>query len=149
MGVAGSGDRLTPRLIVSKDASDVLGDLLVDNRSLSVPARGLALIAAAALALLGISVVQTAVAPAAHADTETVVFDSLPATPPGSLASYGMQAYSMKEFGQRLQLGGTARELSSIEIGFVDWACENWASGGNPCETTPGSSFTLPITVNV
>ena len=115
-----------------------------------MPARGLALIAAAALALLGLSVAQSMLAPSARADASTVtVFDSLPAANPGSLASYGMQAYQMKEFGQRLQLAGTARELSSIEVGFVDWACENWASGANLCTTTPGASFTVPITVNV
>ncbi|HWL03112.1 MAG TPA: hypothetical protein VNQ52_12165, partial [Microbacteriaceae bacterium] len=127
-----------------------MGDLLVDNRTISAPARGLALIAAAVLALLGVSVTQSAFAPAAHADAgEVVVFDSLPATSPGSLSSYGMQAYQMKEFGQRLQLGGTARELSTIEIGFVDWACGNWASGANPCVTEPGTTFAVPITVNV
>jgi len=114
-----------------------------------VPARGLALIAAAALALVGISVAQSSLAPAAHADDTVVVFDSLPATAPGSLSSYGMQAYQMKEFGQRLQLGGTARGLSSIEIGFVNWACQNWASGANPCVTEPGETFEVPITVNV
>jgi len=136
--------------VASEDANDVSGDPLVDNRIKSLPARGLALVSAAALTLVGVCVAQAASAPSASAvPTSAVVFDSLPATNPGSLASYGMQAYQMREFGQRLQLGGTARMLGSIEIGFVDWACENWASGATPCTTTPGAAFTVPVTVNV
>ena len=122
---------------------------MVGNHTFSVPARGLALIGAVALALLGISVAQSALAPAARADGgEVVIFDSIPDTIPQNWASQGAQAYKMQEFGQRLQLGGTARQVASVTVGFSSWTCENWATS-DPCSTTPGTSYELPVTINI
>jgi len=112
------------------------------------PARAIALIAAGALALLGVAAAQTAAAPAARADSGVVVFDSVPETLPQNWVSQGAQAYGMQEFGQRLQLDGTARIVSSITVGFSSWTCENWATS-DPCATTPGTSYTLPVTVKL
>jgi len=109
-----------------------------------------ALVASVTLALAALAVAETVAAPAARADSVVVVFDSVPSTLPQNWASQGAQAYSMKQFGQRVQLDGASRNISSITVGFSSWACESWATPSDPClTTTPGASFELPITVNL
>lgn len=110
--------------------------------------RAFALATAAGLALAGLAALQTAGAPAARADDVTV-FDSIPGDLPQNWASQGFQAYSMQEFGQRLQLAGTARTVTSVTIGFSSWTCENWATSDPCATTTPGTGYDLPVSVQL
>ena len=110
-------------------------------------ARAVGAIAAAALALVG--VVAVAVVPAAAAPSDTVVYDSVPATLASSYPSLGYQATSTDEFGDYIVLGGSQRELTTATVGMVSWTCGNWESGSSPCTTTPGDTYTHPITLNL
>lgn len=91
-----------------------------------------------------------------------VIYDSIPAIFPGSFPSLGYEATSTDEFGDHIAFAGVSRGLHSIEISLTNWACENdfdyvggaWAPNrdgyaGEACETTPGSTFTHPITLNI
>jgi hypothetical protein len=63
---------------------------------------------------------------------------------PGSYASLGVQATSTRRVGQRIVMkqGGAVKKLLVV---LTSWACET--GGGATCATTPGSSFSHPITV--
>ncbi|MEO6115226.1 MAG: cell wall-binding repeat-containing protein [Pseudolysinimonas sp.] len=120
--------------------------------------RTLSVVAASALALAGI----VAVAPAAiavPASTATIAYTSIPATLPLTYPSLGFAATTTSEFGDEVQLApGTARAVTSVSVGLDDWACQSdftkaggtWTAGtGGPCVTTPGASFTHPITLTL
>ncbi len=106
--------------------------------------RALAALTTVVLAAGG--VVALAAAPAAAA--EVAVYNSIPTVLPPSYPSLGYQATQTDEFGDYVQLDGNDRVVSSITLGMTDWACENWATA-DPCATTPGSTFTHPITLNL
>ncbi len=113
----------------------------------SLAARALGAVAATALAVAGL--VAVAVAPAAATPADTVVYDSVPATLASSYPSLGYQATSTDEFGDYVVLGGTQRELTTATVGLVSWTCGNWESGSSPCTTTPGDTYSHPITLNI
>ena len=98
------------------------------------------------VALAAAGLVAGAVAPASA--VTTLVYDSIPVSSPGSYPSIGYQATSTNELADLVTLGGTDRALSSVTVGLTNWACESWAAA-TPCVTTPGSSFTHLITLNL
>lgn len=106
-----------------------------------------ALASIAAVSLTATALVVGAATPAAAASA--VVYDSIPDPLPPAYASLGYQATSTSEFGDYIQLGGDERVITDVTVGLTNWACENWAAGANPCDTTPGSSFVHPITLNL
>ncbi|MAT17782.1 MAG: hypothetical protein CMF56_04355 [Leifsonia sp.] len=110
------------------------------SRSLT-PTRRLAAVslAAGAMALLASPI-------AAHAATSDV-YDAIPDTLAPSYVSLGYQATQTAEFGDLVELAGTDRDLEAVTIVMVNWACET--GSGTTCETTPGSSFSHPVTVNI
>jgi hypothetical protein len=57
------------------------------------------------------------------------------------------QAQRTSEFGDEVQFGDTERELASIEVVMSSWACESGSM--TTCTTTPGATFTHPITMNI
>jgi len=109
--------------------------------------RWLALISAGALALVGLALAEQSSAEPAHAET-TTVFDSIPTTLAPTYLSQPFSALQVSEFGEAVTLtrGG---DLASVSVVFVSFACEtgNWSTGD--CQTTPGSSDTVPITLKV
>ncbi len=76
---------------------------------------------------------------------------------PPSFVSVGYQARSTSEFGDDIKLGGTDRTLQNVTVGLNDWACQSdytlsgstWTATGKPCVTTPLSTFSHPITLNI
>jgi len=111
------------------------------------PSRLRALASIAALSLTATALVVGAASPAVAASA--VVYDSIPDPLPPAYSSLGYQATSTSEFGDYIQLGGDERIITDITVGLTNWACENWSTGANPCVTTPGSSFTHPITLSL
>lgn len=90
------------------------------------------------------------------------IYDSIPANYPGSFPSLGYEATSTDEFGDHIMFAGASRDLHSVEVGLTNWACENdydnvggvWVPNrdgyaGDACESTPGSSYSHPITLNI
>jgi len=63
--------------------------------------------------------------------------------------SEAFEAQSTNEFGDRVTLAGTARELDSLSVSFNSYGCEtgHWYDG--LCQSTPGATFTHPITANI
>jgi hypothetical protein len=90
----------------------------------------------------------------AAATAGTVIFDNTPTVVPASLPSYGAQAYSFNEWGGGVTFAGSARKLSTATVIMNSWACQSgdWTvPQGSPgaCVTTPGATYSVPITFNV
>ena len=77
------------------------------------------------------------------------IYDNIPNPMPGNLPSVGYAATQAEEFGDRLLFGGTARTLTTVVQGMSSWGCESghWNTGN--CVTTPGATFSHPITLNI
>jgi hypothetical protein len=78
----------------------------------------------------------------------TVVYDNLPATLPGNLPSEGFQYTQSSEFGGQVGLAGTQRVASWAEVALDSFGCQQGTYAGN-CQTTPGATFSTPITLNL
>ena len=78
-----------------------------------------------------------------------VIFDNHPGTLPANLASIGPEAYSYNEFGAQVGFDGTARKLSTATVTMSSWACQTGTWSTHDCVTTPGATYTAPITFNV
>jgi hypothetical protein len=78
-----------------------------------------------------------------------VIYDSTVNPLPGNLPSEGAEAFAFNEFGDGITFAGTARGLTSVTVTLSSFACQsgNWFSGN--CVTTPGATFTHPITLNI
>ena len=101
---------------------------------------------ALAAAIVGAGVVVGGAAVVQAAPDPGVVYDSI-GTPPGNVSSLGFQATSTSEFGDRVQVGPGAHELSSVTVLMSSWACET--GGSTTCSTTPGATFTHPLTLTL
>ncbi len=95
-----------------------------------------------------------------HFTVFVVVYDSMPVIMPGSSPSLGYQATSTSEFGDHLTLAGVERNAARVTVELNSWACQNdfaligdlWVpdrASTEACETTPGSNYEHPITLNV
>lgn len=92
-------------------------------------------------------IVILAVAPAAAGGT--VVYNNIPDPIPGNVPSVGFEATSTSEFGGQIELAGTSRNDPTVTVLMSSWACESGAWFSHDCVTTPGATFTHPITLNV
>lgn len=77
-----------------------------------------------------------------------VVFNNVPDTLPGNTVSHAFQATQTSEFGDGIKFNPSPKKhLSNVKVVMSSWACES--GGGSTCVTTPGSTFTHPITFNI
>jgi hypothetical protein len=88
---------------------------------------------------------------AAHAATPApsgVVYDSTPVTGTVSVPSVGPEAYSFNQVGNEVIMRPHSGAIRHISVTMVSWACQNgaWNTG---CSTTPGATFTAPITLTL
>jgi hypothetical protein len=81
----------------------------------------------------------------------SVIYSSLLGNPlPGNSSSVGFEATSTSEFGNAVTFAGTNRTLTSVIVTMSSWACTTGGAGaGGNCVTTPGATFTEPITFNI
>jgi hypothetical protein len=93
------------------------------------------------------TVVAVAFSSGALAAGGTTVYDATLSPLPGNLPSEAFQATQTGQFGDQVPLAGTARRLNSVTVTMSSWACQS--GGGATCVTTPGSTFSMPITFNV
>lgn len=90
---------------------------------------------------------------AVSAATE-VIFDYIPQPLPGNVASYSYESWGVAEAGDQIEFSTNGSQLlDNAKVVVSSWACENgtgWAAeNAVPCETTPGSTFAVPITLKI
>ena len=92
------------------------------------------------------------VAPAvaqATTPTSVVVYDSTTSPLPGNVVSEAFEATQTVEFGNEIAFApNTSRVLTQAVVTLSSWGCQNGAWTGG-CVTTPGSTFSEPITLNI
>lgn len=105
-------------------------------------------------------VIPVPLAPPRPAATPGAIFSTLPDTLPGSFPSLGYQATASDQLGDHIAFAGVDRDLQTVRVSLTNWACENdfdpvpggWDPNRGPteaCATTPGSSYSHPITLNL
>lgn len=101
-------------------------------------------------ALVGaVCLVVGALAAPAAAASNSVIYNNVPSPQPGNLPSQAFEATSTSEFGGQVKFAGTARYNPKVTVLMSSWGCENGSWFAGTCTTTPGTSFTEPITLNV
>jgi hypothetical protein len=88
----------------------------------------------------------------ATSNVDPVIYDSTVQPNPGNLASQSYEATATTEFGNQISFGGTARVLDNVTVQMSSWGCVsgNWSTYSTaPCVTTPGATFTEPITFSI
>lgn len=114
--------------------------------------KGLYLFLAAVLAAITV-VAGTALAAGASTGGGTkssVVYNSVvPNGPPANAPSVGAEAYAFNEFGNEINLAGTARHLNSVTVTLSSWACVTGHWNNGDCSTPAGATFSLPITLKI
>ena len=89
------------------------------------------------------------VTPAVTSSTSAVIYDSTNSPQPPNLPSVGFEANQVSEFGNQITFtSGSARALSQATVTMSSWGCES-GSWTNTCTTTPGATFSEPITLNI
>ena len=91
--------------------------------------------------------------PVASAATETI-FDYIPSPLPDNVASYSYESWGVAEAGDGISFSTSGPQtLDNAKVVVSSWACQTgtgWAADNTvPCVTTPGSTFTMPITLNL
>ena len=76
-----------------------------------------------------------------------VVYDNIETPQPGNVISEAFEATSTSEWGGQVELAGSARKDPKVSVLMSSWGCES--GGGASCETTPGSTFAVPITLRI
>jgi len=91
--------------------------------------------------------------PVASAATETI-FDYIPSPLPDNVASYSYESWGVAEAGDGISFSTSGPQtLDNARVVVSSWACQTgtgWAAENTvPCVTTPGSTFAVPITLNL
>lgn len=82
------------------------------------------------------------------------IFDYVPNPLPDNVASYSYESWGVAEAGDGIEFSTNGPQtLDSARVIVSSWACESgtgWAAENEvPCETEPGSTFEVPITLNL
>ncbi|MBP8539183.1 hypothetical protein [Streptomyces sp. MK37H] len=87
-----------------------------------------------------------------------IAYSSIPQQVPGNVSSLGFEATSTSEFGDEVGLAALTqpasatpepRTLKSLQVVMSSQKCQNGSPSGGDCLTTPGATFTHPITANI
>jgi hypothetical protein len=76
------------------------------------------------------------------------VYSNIPSTLPGNFPSWGFEAYQTSEFGGLVELASGSRTNPVVTVTMSSWGCQTGSWNGT-CVTTPGTVFSLPITLNI
>ena len=107
----------------------------------------LASVAALGIAISGLTTAASASTPASKLHP-AVIYKSLVSSP-GNLPSVGAEAYAFNEFGNQVHFAGSNRHLTHAVVTMSTWGCQTGTWNAGTCLTTPGATFTEPITLNV
>jgi hypothetical protein len=108
----------------------------------------------------GTCFVKPSAGPICNAGDTNVAYNAMPFDVVDCLnPAIGFEATTASEFGNEVNLAGTARNLDSLKVDFQDFACgtsghwsgttQDLANQPSPCVTAPGATFTWPITANI
>ena len=90
--------------------------------------------------------------PPANPSTIGTIYDNIPSPLPGNLPSQAFEATSTSEFGGALTMdsGGFGSSVDDeVTVLMSSWGCQSGHWYDDTCATTPGSTFSEPITLNV
>lgn len=80
----------------------------------------------------------------------TPIYNNIPNPLPGNLASWGYEATGTSEFGDRIMFApATGHSLATVTATMSSWACQSGTWFSSNCATTPGATFSHPITLNI
>jgi hypothetical protein len=78
------------------------------------------------------------------------IYDNIPNPLPGNLSSVGFEATGTSEFGDRIAFApSTGRTATTVVQTMSSWGCGSGHWNTNDCVTTPGTTFSHPITLKV
>ena len=77
------------------------------------------------------------------------IFNNIPNPAPGNVVSMAYEATSTSEFGGQVSFAGSLRTNPTVTVLMSSWGCQNGSWFNGDCSTTPGSTFSEPITLNV
>ena len=80
---------------------------------------------------------------------QTTIYNNIPNPLPGNLPSIAFEATQADQFGDQLQFAAGPRTLTTVTQGLSSWGCENGFWFDATCVTTPGATFSHPITLNI
>jgi hypothetical protein len=81
------------------------------------------------------------------AASAALVYDNIPTPLPANLPSQAFQAQQTGQYGGQVQLAGTQRQDPTVTVMMSSWACQSDPAA--TCTTTPGATFSHPITLNL
>jgi len=76
------------------------------------------------------------------------IYNTIPSPLAGNYPSQPFQAQQASEFGDRAAFVTPGRALTTVTVTMSSWACQTGHWTG-VCTTTPGATFTHPITINI
>lgn len=109
-----------------------------------------AAVAVAGLVVTGGQVASAAPGGGSGGQKTSTLYDAVPVPLDGNMPSLGFEATQTREFGDAVTFAtGSNRSLQSVTVTLSSWGCEFGAHQTDDCVTTPGATFTHPITFNV
>jgi hypothetical protein len=108
---------------------------------------GIAVTAVAAAVLIPSAA--SAAPPPVTASTAGVVYDNVPHPTPGNLVSEAFEAQSASEFGSPIHMTVLSVANPVVTVVMSSWGCQSGNWFANNCVTTPGATFSEPITLNI
>jgi len=88
-------------------------------------------------------------ATAGAASPAAVLYDSTTSPLPSNQPSIGVEAYQYAQVGAEVTTVPSPNPLASVTVSMSSWTCGNDATGSSPCTTTPGTTYTTPVTLNL
>jgi len=98
---------------------------------------------------IAVALAAAAMGPAVFAAGGHVIYDSTVTPLPGNVPSVGAEAYSFTELGDEVTFADNTRTLKQVTVTLSSWGCQAGRWYTADCSTTPGATFSLPITFNI
>jgi hypothetical protein len=84
----------------------------------------------------------------AGAASSPVLYNSIVSPLPGNVVSQSFEATQTSQFGNAINLASSG-PLSNVVVTMSSWGCQTGNWNNDTCATTPGSTFSTPITLNL
>ena len=109
----------------------------------------MSLAALVGLVTVGLAAVPATVAGAASPSPSSI-YNSIESPLPGHQPSVGYQATQTSEFGNQISFSsGSGRLVQNVVVTLDSFGCESGTWNGGDCSSTPGDTFSEPVTLNL